>query len=121
MDGLAFDDMDEFARELDDPIAELDQDVVHILLEVFGSNPDVTTRGVGLVQALSGPANRIPGMEAHAKSQLEDDPRIDRATVTISPTDARGAYRVDLVILVNNVELGAAYAVDSAGGVRRIT
>ncbi len=121
MDGLAFDDMDEFGRELDDPLAELVQDVVHLLLEVFGSNPDALGRGVGLVAALSGPASRIPGIRAQIESQLHDDPRISNAKATITATDSRGTYRIDLEIEVNGADLALALEVDSGGGVRRVT
>lgn len=119
MDGLAFDDMDEFGRELDDPFEELVQDVVHGLLETYGSNPDVLTRGAGLVAALSGPANRLPGMRAQIEAQLRDDVRISNATVDIRATDARGAYAIEIVLDVNGTEIGIDLVVDSAGGVRR--
>lgn len=120
MDGLAFDDMDEFGRELDDPFEELVQDVVHLLLESYGSNPDVLNRGVGLAGALSGPANRIPGLQAQIEAQLNDDVRISRAKVRISATDTTGTYRVDLEIQVNGEEINLAFVTDSAGGVRRV-
>lgn len=120
MDGLAFDDMDEFGRELDDPLAELEQDVIHMLLETYGSNPDVLTRGIGLIAALSGPANRLPSVKALAEQQLEEDDRIDRAQVTFTPTDTRGEYRVDLVLQVSDTELGITLIVDGAGNWRRV-
>lgn len=121
MDGLAFDDMDEFGRELDDPFEELVQDVVHLLLEAYGSNPDALTRGAGLTGALSGPDKRIPTIRAQIESQLHDDTRLSNATVSIQPTDTRGSYRVDLVLTVNGDELGVTLLTDSAGGVRRVS
>lgn len=121
MDGLAFDDMDEFGRELDDPFEELVQDVVHGLLETFGSNPDVLSRGAGLSSALSGPANRIPMIKAQIESQLHDDTRLTSSACNITPTAERGSYRVDLVLGVNGAELELAFVTDSAGGVRRIS
>lgn len=120
-DGLAFDDLDEFARELDDPFEELVQDVVHGLLEVFGSNPDVLTRGAGLAAALSGPASRIPSLKAQIEAQLHDDVRIVNPTVEITSTDTRGTYRIDIVIEVNGDELELAFLTDSGGGVRRLS
>lgn len=120
-DGLAFDDMDEFGRELDDPFEELVQDVVHGLLEAFGSNPDVLSRGAGLAAALSGPAKRLPVVKAQIGAQLHEDARISSATVDIVPTDTRGRYRVDLVLEVNAKELELAFLVDGGGGVRRLS
>lgn len=119
MDGLAFDDMDEFGRELDDPFEELVQDVVHGLLESFGSNPSLRSRGAGLVAALSGPSSRIPIVKEQIESQLRDDDRLTGATVDIQPTGERGSYAIKLLLGVNLDEIGVALVVDSAGGIRR--
>ncbi len=119
MDGLAFDDMDEFGRELDDPLEELVQDVVHGLLETFGSNPDLLTRGAGLLAALSGPANRLGAVKAQIESQLNADNRLTSATVDIQPTSERGAYAITMVLGVNTNVLEVTLVVDSSGGVRR--
>lgn len=120
-DGLALDDLDEFGRELDDPLEELVQDVVHMLLETYGSNPDVLTRGAGLIAALSGPANRIPVIQSLIETQLVADDRISAASVDIQPTGERGSYAIGLVIQVNAVALAVNLVVDSGGGVRRVT
>jgi hypothetical protein len=120
MDGLCFDDLDEFGRELDDPMQELVQDVIHGLIETFGSNPDALTRGVGLVAALSGSADRIPGIKAQAEAQLRDDERISNATVNITPTDTRGAYRIDLVLEVSGATIDASLLADQTGAIRRL-
>lgn len=119
MDGLCFDDLDEFARELDDPFAELEQDVVHGLLETFGSNVDAPTRGAGLAAALSGPSTRLPTIRARIESQLRDDARLTNATCAIEPGANRGEYRVDIVLQINEDELALAFVADSAGGIRR--
>lgn len=119
MDGLAFDDMDEFGRELDDPFEELVQDVIHGLLESYGSNPDVLTRGAGLVAALSGPANRIEAIRAEIEAQLHGDTRISSSTVDIQPTGDRGSYAVKIVLQVNGDEVPIALVVDSGGGIQR--
>ncbi len=120
-DGLAFDDLDEFGRELDDPLEELVQDVVHSLIETYGSNPDVLNRGAGLISALSGPANKIATIKAQIESQLHDDNRITRATVDIQPTGERGSYAINIVIVVNTDEIAVELLVDSAGGVKRVS
>jgi hypothetical protein len=120
-DGLGFDDMDEFGRELNDPLAELEQDVVHMLLEAFGSNPDVPTRGGGLVAALSGSAARIPAIRTHIESALQDDLRVASATVDIQATDTAGKYSVAIGITTSADALDLAFTVDSLGNIRRIT
>lgn len=122
MDGLAIDDLDEFFRELDDPFAELSQDILHMLDEVFGSNPDARTRGAGLTRALSGGANRIPLIKSQIEAQLHDDNRISASNVLITarPTE-KGSYDVHLVVVVNGQELGFDYVTDGFGIKRRPT
>lgn len=119
MDGLAFDDLDEFGRELDDQLEELVQDVVHGLIETFGSNPDDLTRGAGLISALSSPATRLPAIRSQIEGQLHGDTRITSATVDIQPTEDRGSYAIGIVLGVNETVLEISLIVDSSGGIKR--
>lgn len=116
----AWDDIDEFGTEIDDPVEELMQDVYHTLLETFGSNPDVPTRGAGLNAALSGvfDENR---RRRELEARLSQDDRIDRAQVTFTALGERGSYRIDLVLQVNGQALGLAFETDAAGNLRRLT
>jgi hypothetical protein len=117
VDGLAFDDLDLYGRELDDPLAELDQDVVHMLLESYQSNPDALERSIGLNDMLSSSSD--PNAVARSIEQaLRRDDRIANARVTVTPLDAR-IYRLDLEIAVDEGTLGIALEVDGAGNVRR--
>jgi hypothetical protein len=54
VDLVCLDDLDEFVSETDDEHELLAQDVLHRLLEEYGSNPDDEDRGVGLLDRLSG-------------------------------------------------------------------
>jgi hypothetical protein len=54
MDLVCQDDLDEFGGETDDELEQLAQDLLHRLLEDYGSNPDDEERGVGLMSRLSG-------------------------------------------------------------------
>lgn len=119
MDGLCFDDMDEFGRELEDPLEELVQDVVHGLLETFGSNPDVLTRGAGLIAALSGSSGGLGTVTSQIDALLKTDNRISSSTVDIQPTAETGSYAINLVLVVNKDVLAVELVVDSGGGVRR--
>lgn len=118
-DGLCLDDLDEFGRELYDPLEELVQDVVHMLLEPWGSNIDAPSRGCGLGAALSGSAKNLPRMQSLIAHQLQQDDRISDATVDIQPTGDRGSWSVKLVLQLHTETLNIALVVDSAGGVRR--
>jgi hypothetical protein len=122
MDGLCFDDMDEFGRELDDPFLELEQDIVHVLFEAFGSNPDALTRGAGLRALLSGPASNLPRAKAQIEGAFAGDDRVVRIKADITSTDERGRYAIALAVtLANGVEISRSYLVDNLGGVRRST
>ncbi len=116
-DVICYSDLDEFGRELDDPLAELEQDVVHMLLESYGSNCDATTRSIGLEDALSGPEN--PGLRHFIQTKLTDDPRIDAAEVTITST-GDNTTRIDVAIQANESELGVSFETDGNGTVRRV-
>jgi hypothetical protein len=116
MDGLCFDDIDEFGRELDDPIEEFYQDVVHMLFEAYRSNPDDEERSLAIEDALSGPKDR--GLKHRIEAKLEHDPRIDAASATL--TDEPGnVIRIELVMKANGQELGITLEYDAAGRVIR--
>lgn len=117
MDLLCTDDVDEFGTEIDDPLQELEQDVFHMLLETYGSNPDAPSRGVGVQAALSGPLTIHRSREI--ESRLTVDDRITAARATITPLEAVGEYRLDLLLQVNEQELGLTFVTDAAGNLRR--
>lgn len=117
MDLLAYDDVDEFGRELDDPLAELEQDVVHMLLESYGTNVDAPTRSIGLEDALSGATD--PSLRHRIEQALTDDPRIDAAEAELTAvTDS--SVRIHLRLQVDTTELGISVEIDGAGNVRKV-
>lgn len=118
MDALCYDDLDELGRDLDDPLAELEQDVVHMLFESFGSNADRPEGSIGLEDALSGPSD--PGLRHRIETKLCDDPRIDAAQVTLTAVDDTHV-QIDLKIQADQTELGVSLVFDGAGNVQRAT
>jgi len=95
VDALCFEDLDMFGKELDDPLAELEQDLFHRLIEPRGSNPDDPDRGLGLNDALSGV------VDASLKHRIEDeflkDDRVSGCNATIS-SNGDNTYRIDIDI-----------------------
>jgi hypothetical protein len=116
-DVVCYDDLDEFGRDLDDPVTELEQDVVHMLLESYRTNVDALERSIGLEDALSGPTD--PGLRHRIETKLSDDPRIDAAKAVLTATDNQ-TVRVDLFLQVNGAELGISLEYDAAGNLKRI-
>ncbi len=117
MDVLCFDDLDEFGRDLDDPLEELFQDVVHMLFESFGTNCDAPARSIGLEDGLSGPTD--PGLRHRIEQKLTDDPRIDAAQATLTDV-GNGITQIALTLQANQQELGVTLTFDGAGNVQRV-
>ncbi len=117
MDVVCFDDLDEFGRDLDDPLEELWQDVVHMLFESFGTNADAPDRSIALEDALSGPLD--PGLRHRIETKLTDDPRIDAAQATMTD-EGNGITRIELKLQANQTELGVTLTFDGAGNVTRV-
>jgi hypothetical protein len=117
VDVVCYDDLDEFGRDLDDPVTELEQDIVHMLLESYRTNIDAFERSIGLGDALSGAANA--GLKHTVETKLCDDPRIDAAQATFTQVDSQ-TIRIDLLIQADSLELGIALTYDSAGNLVRL-
>lgn len=115
-DVVCFEDLDEFGRDLDDPVEELYQDIVHMLFESFGTNADAPDRSIGLEDALSAPTD--PSLRHRIELKLTDDPRIDAAEATLVSVDDTHT-RIDLKIQANATELGVALIFDGAGNLQR--
>lgn len=117
MDGLCFDDMDENARELDDPLAELEQDIAHQLLESWGTNLDAPDRSIGLEDQLS--AYSSPNLKNYIEKKLLDDDRISAVQATITQVGAV-TNQISLSVEANEDELGIVLQFDGAGNVVRV-
>lgn len=82
------DDVDPYARELTDPLTELEQDIFHRLLEDPDSNLDANiaeeSRGLGLLDMLSAPLK--PNLAQLIKAECELDDRVVVATVLVTET-----------------------------------
>ncbi|HEY1956052.1 MAG TPA: hypothetical protein VGH28_10570 [Polyangiaceae bacterium] len=83
---LCLDDVDPYARELSDPLTELEQDLFHRLLEDPDSNLDAIAmgeqRGLGLEDLLSTPLD--PNLAHLIKAECELDDRVTAASALIT-------------------------------------
>jgi hypothetical protein len=120
-------DLDRFAAETTSELENLDQDVLHILMEDYGSNPDDGTRGVGLPNLLSSPTRSITNITALVETQLRKDDRIDqvKATLTELPpgyafpdglTFAAGGWLLELQIVAGADVVDYSYGYSPATG-----
>lgn len=121
MDGLCLDDIDLFGAELDDPLAELAQDLYHRLIEAPGSNLDDPARGYGLEGRLSAAGtgqSEATAIEHGIEAEFRKDDRVLDVRAPLS-SPAAGEYRVDIQIMADEGKLGIVLVKDGSG-VRRI-
>lgn len=98
-DLVCVDDLDPFASETTSDLQNLTQDVLHLLRELPGSNPDDPTRGVGVEAYLSGPLTAFARLPSIIDAQLSTDDRIDSSKTTIiSNGDQPPTIQINLVV-----------------------
>lgn len=95
------DDLDPFGTETTSDLQTLIQDVLHVLKEFPGSNPDDPNRGIGVETYLSGTAdslNVLPGLIQH---QLSSDTRIDTCVAVVGQDTGDDKFTLKVSIGVN--------------------
>ncbi len=122
VDALCLYDLDPYGRELNDPLQELWQDLLHRLLEAPGSNLDDPDRGVGLEDMLSQGFDASQGAPSQFVAQriradfLKDDRVLDcQAALNWDGANVTGTIQ----IVANEGTLGVSIAY--AGGVLQVT
>ncbi len=114
-DFICLDDMDPMAGELDDPVAELEQDLYHRLITPPGRNIDDPAFGLGLEDMLSGFVDN--SLASRIEAEFKKDDRVDSVDVAITQT-AVGVFRIDIEIQPTGALLLEADT--KAGLVRRL-
>ncbi len=121
VDALCLEDLDLFGTELDDPLAELYQDLFHRLIERPGSNIDDPDRGFGLEQQLSGgvrPADALVTLQHGIEGELRKDDRVHDVKATVTTT-APGEYAINIQVQCDEGVMGITLVKDG-DGVRRV-
>lgn len=80
-------DLDPYAAETTSDLQNLIQDVLHILREHLGSNPDDPERGCGVENYLSGTVDQFRTLCGTIETQLNTDERISSTSATITAND----------------------------------
>ena len=117
VDLLAFEDLDLFGTELDDPLEELRQDLFHRMIETPGSNLDDEGRGLGLLDMLSGQFDL--SLASRIEAECRNDNRVAVARCFLTDLGG-GSFRAVLEVQANGEALGVTLEADGAGGVREI-
>lgn len=117
MDLVAFDDLDTFGAECATPLAELEQDLYHRLIEPAGSNIDDRARGLGIEDALSGPYDSA--LAGRIEAEIRKDVRVSTVRATIldlsAESNAGASFRVLIEVQADEGELGMNLTFDSLG------
>ncbi len=119
-DLVCADDLDPFAGETTSDLQTLEQDVLHVLDEENGSNPDDPERGVGIYNMIGGTVEQLQQMAATIDTQLEKDDRIDSSTTTITDvsttSEQAGAfYLISIEVVVDGSVIPLSYDLTPTG------
>lgn len=113
-DLVCLDDLDPFAGETTSDLQNLSQDVLHLLVELPGSNPDDPERGIGVMQYLSCSESEFRSLPGRIDAQLRADDRVQSSKTTLVPL-AEGGFRVEILIGVGPELIPLAYGVGTEG------
>lgn len=91
-------DMQAFDRELDDPWEELEQDLLHRLIEPPGSNIDDPERGLGLRSRLSGIDD--PNLGRDIELEWEKDDRVEAVRALVTRPDSSASPQQGVLYLI---------------------
>ena len=111
-------DLDLFAAECFDAREELEQDVLHILVERKGTNLDDLNRGESVDEWLSAPSTSPPAT-GRIDEAIRRDRRVARVTTTVTDGSNAGEKRIVLEIHTDDDELLAIDLALDADGLRR--
>lgn len=111
-------DLDPNASETTSDLANLTQDIFHVLIELLSSNPDDPDRGVGIDQYLSGTLDDLAKVPRLIENQLDSDDRIDAVSASLVQNAAGSEFpfTIAIDIGVNGSVLGLQYGWTSNGG-----
>lgn len=107
-------DFDLYGRELDDPIAELEQDLWHRLIERPGENIDDEDRGCGIQDLLSADFD-APAIKHRIIADFKKDLRVDSVTVDILEEEI-GIFRAVIAVQGSAKELGIVAEINTISG-----
>lgn len=100
-----FDDLDLFGKEVDDELEALEQDSIHRLIQMRGTNLDNLDSGEAVEQYLSGTDS--PETAKHLfEEEIQKDERVGSCTIDVVRTDDgsnRGAgYELNIAITTSD-------------------
>jgi hypothetical protein len=101
-------DLDPYGRETTSDFENLVQDILHVLLELPGSNPDDPTRGIGVHTYLNGTLDAFNSLPGKIEEQLSRDDRVNTVSASIAP-QSDGTFKVNLRVSVGESVIPLEY------------
>jgi hypothetical protein len=96
-DLVCVNDMDPSAAETTSDLQNLEQDVLHVLAQKKGGNPDDPTRGLDIPSKLNGDTRLLLPLQTEIDAELPEDDRINSSTTTIGQ-EADGTWTISILI-----------------------
>jgi hypothetical protein len=106
-------DVDPTAAETTSDLQNLEQDVLHILIQKKGGNPDDPTRGVDIPNMLNGDTRLLNSLATTIDAEIGDDDRVDGSTTTIVQ-EANGNWTISILIQVGAAVLPLNFVYDGS-------
>ncbi len=101
-------DCDPFMAETTSDLQNLIQDVLHVLKELPGTNPDDPEAGVGVEMYLNGTVGAFNALSGTIEQQLKRDERITDCSCTVA-TNPDGTFRLKVGISVDGTVIPLEY------------
>lgn len=115
-DIVCLDDMDPFADDTASDLETLEQDVLHMLIEDAGSNPDDPDRGIGIETLLGGTTVDLNTAINRINTGLQQDDRITKASASVTLDVDGVTYLIAIAIEVNKTLVTFNYKLSPTGG-----
>lgn len=90
-------DMDPNGADTDSDLESLEQDCLHVITELYGSNAADPNSGCGAATLLNGTFDQLQTLCGLIDTQLPEDPRVTSSQSTLT-TEDDGSYLITVVI-----------------------
>lgn len=98
-DLVCVDDLDPGGSETTSDLQALQQDLYHILVEAFGSNPDDPNRGIGVEGLLGGTSANLQAAASSIDSQFRKDDRVEQSQTTLTYDPSADEYTIGVQVV----------------------
>ncbi len=114
---LWLDDLDLQGRDTASDLASLEQDVLHVLMQLRGSNIADPDKGLGVQTYLNGTSIQLQRLPSLIDTQLSQMSRVSGSR-TVLTQDSDGSFRIEITVAVGSQVVQLNYKVGPNGVTR---